>query len=58
MVTDNSNQGYFDAALGLAAVLDIMIASTIVYLLNQKRNGIKRYVCFSSIGVYDHEIFG
>jgi len=34
-------EGYFDAALGLAAVLDIMIASTIVYLLNQKRNGIK-----------------
>jgi len=34
-------EGYFNAALALAAVLDILIAGMLVYLLNQKRSGIK-----------------
>jgi hypothetical protein len=49
-VTDNSNQGYFTTALALAAVLDILIAGILVYLLNQQKSGIKRCVCVSCIG--------
>jgi len=34
-------EGYFTTALALAAALDILIAGTLVYLLNQRRSGIK-----------------
>ena len=44
-------------ALSIAAILDVLIAGMLVYLLNQNKTGIKRCVALPCSGGYDYEVW-